>query len=224
MSDTGTATSGAPAPSQGSEGRERWDSRTAFIMASIGSAIGLGNVWRFPAVAYANGGGAFFIPYFVALLTAGIPLLILEFAIGQMMQSSAPGSLKKLNRNFEWVGWFALLVGTVISVYYAGIMAYAWQYLWYALPFTESWSSGGAGTEGTFFVKEFLQQDLTASGLLAFRPGIILGLFLTWVAVFFIIYKGVHRVGKIVMITVPLPWIILLILAIRGMTLEGASS
>ena len=59
--------------------KEHWDSRTAFILASIGSAVGLGNIWRFPYIVYKYGGGAFIIPFLVALLTAGIPLLILEF-------------------------------------------------------------------------------------------------------------------------------------------------
>ncbi|RLF57467.1 MAG: sodium-dependent transporter, partial [Thermoplasmata archaeon] len=57
---------------------EKWQSRTAFLLAAIGSAVGLGNIWRFPYVCYRNGGGAFLIPYFVALFTVGIPLLIAE--------------------------------------------------------------------------------------------------------------------------------------------------
>ena len=219
MADTEQADAG------GGEGaRERWPGRFSFIMAAIGSAVGLGNVWRFPAVAYANGGGAFFIPYFVALLTAGIPLLILEFSIGQMMQGSAPKSLKKLNRNFEWVGWFALLVGGVISVYYAVIMAYSWNYLWDSFSASMPWSAGGEGTEGSYFFDEFLGSTTEADKMWSVRWPVVVGLALTWIAVFFIIYKGVHRVGKIVLITVPLPWIILVILAIRGLTLEGASA
>ena len=59
--------------------RERWDSRLTFILAAIGSAVGLGNAWRFPGQAFQNGGGAFLIPYFVALITAGIPLLAVSY-------------------------------------------------------------------------------------------------------------------------------------------------
>ncbi|HHH83907.1 MAG TPA: sodium-dependent transporter, partial [Thermoplasmatales archaeon] len=70
--------------------REHWDSRFAFVMAAIGSAVGLGNIWRFPYVCYQNGGGAFLIPYFVALFTVGIPLLVLEFGIGQWFGTAAP--------------------------------------------------------------------------------------------------------------------------------------
>jgi len=114
------------------EKRERWNSRTAFVMAAVGSAVGLGNVWRFPVTCYKYGGGAFFIPYFVALLTAGVPLMILEYGLGQMFQGSAPRTLKAVNRHTEWVGWLALLTGLVISIYYAVIMAYSVEYLVYA--------------------------------------------------------------------------------------------
>lgn len=59
--------------------RDQWRSRRGFIFATIGAAIGLGNLWRFPFMAYENGGGAFLIPYLFALLTAGVPLMIMEF-------------------------------------------------------------------------------------------------------------------------------------------------
>ena len=205
------------------EQRDRWSTRTAFIMAAVGSAVGLGNVWRFPYVAYKYGGGAFFIPYFVALLTAGIPLMILEFGLGQKMQASAPSALGKANKHTEWVGWFALLVGTVISCYYAAIMAYAVEYLLYSV---KGLFAGGQmpwnGIEGKFFT-ERVRNHSTAAGEM-WKPvwHLALALVAVWGAVFWIIYKGVKRVGKVVMWTVPLPVILLLILTIRGLTLPGA--
>jgi SNF family Na+-dependent transporter len=130
------------------QGRDRWDSRTAFIMAAVGSAVGLGNVWRFPYTAYANGGGAFFIPYIVALLTTGIPLMILEMGIGQMFQGSAPKALRRVNKTFEWVGWFALGTASMISFYYAVVMAWSWHFLWdsfrYALADHLPWAAPAA--------------------------------------------------------------------------------
>ncbi|MCK4300391.1 MAG: hypothetical protein KAX80_12695 [Planctomycetes bacterium] len=95
--------------------RARWDSRTAFVFAAIGSAVGLGNLWRFPYIAAKYGGGAFLIPSFIALFTAGIPLLILEVGIGQRLQCGAPQALGRIRKGFEWVGWWALAVGSVIS-------------------------------------------------------------------------------------------------------------
>src|SRR5690625_2529411 len=81
--------------------RGAFSGRTAFIFAAIGSAVGLGNIWRFPAVAYENGGGAFILPYLVALLTAGIPLLFLDYAIGHRWRGSAPASLRRFPRQSE---------------------------------------------------------------------------------------------------------------------------
>ncbi len=214
-------------------GRDRWNSRTAFVMAAIGSAVGLGNVWRFPVTCYKHGGGAFFIPYFVALLTAGIPLMILEYGIGQMMQGSAPKALSRINKHTEWVGWFALLIGLVISIYYAIIMAYSVEYLIYAFKGIfaggeMAWSaapSGLTGTpEATFFTETIRNHSSKASEMWQLVWPLIAGLAVTWTAVYLILCRGVRRVGKVVMLTVPLPIIVLVILAVRGVTLPGASS
>lgn len=206
--------------------RDRWISRPAFILAAVGSAVGLGNVWRFPQTCYENGGGAFFIPYLVALFTAGIPLLILEFGIGQMMQASAPKSLQKINKHTEWVGWFALLVASVITFYYSAVMAWAVEYAYYAIEgfFNHgqmAWSTHEGG-EGGFFMQEILAIADKKEALWQYHIPVLLGLVITWVISYFIICKGVLRVGKVVKYTVPLPVILLVILIIRGATLPGA--
>ena len=72
------------------ENREQWGSKLGFILAAVGSAVGLGNIWRFPYLVYTNGGGAFLVPYFVAIFTAAIPILILEYG---MVQFSSRWSL-----------------------------------------------------------------------------------------------------------------------------------
>mmetsp|Transcript_19144 Transcript_19144/g.21473 ORF Transcript_19144/g.21473 Transcript_19144/m.21473 type:complete len:118 (-) Transcript_19144:1641-1994(-) len=75
-----------PVQANKGEERQRWAGRTTFILAAIGSAIGLGNFWRFPYLVYKHGGAIFFIPYIIALLVIGIPMLLLELALGQKFQ------------------------------------------------------------------------------------------------------------------------------------------
>lgn len=198
------------------EKRERWSSRTAFIFAAVGSAVGLGNVWRFPYVAYENGGGAFLIPYFVALFTAGIPLVILEMGLGQRFQGSAPLALFRVNKKFEWVGWWALGVCAVIAIYYAVIMAWCWNYIVFSL--NQAW---GADAD-SFFYRQFLNLSDGPGHIGAISIPVLITLALTWIVIYWIIYKGVGRVGKVVMLTVPLPVILIFILFIRGITLPGA--
>jgi len=204
------------------QGRDRWDSRTAFILAAIGSAVGLGNVWRFPATAYANGGGAFFIPYIVALITTGIPLMILEMGIGQLFQGSAPAALRRVNKTFEWVGWFALGTASMISFYYAAVMAWSWHFLiesfHYAFAETLPWAADAEG----YFSQQVLREATEGAEAWHLVWPLVVGLAATWLLVFLIIHKGVHRVGRVVLVTVPLPVLLLVILAIRGLTLEGA--
>lgn len=199
------------------EERERWLSRPAFVMAAIGSAVGLGNIWRFPFVAYANGGGAFLIPYFVALLSAGIPLMMLEYGLGIKMQGGPPAAFARIRKELEWIGWWSILAAFVIITYYAVILAWCWQYLWHSI--TLAWESDAKG----FFFSTVLQLSKDPGELGGISIGMIIGLLLTWIAVYLIIYKGIGRVGKIVMATVPLPLILIGVLVVRGITLPGAA-
>ncbi len=205
------------------EARERWASRPAFIMAAVGSAVGLGNVWRFPGTAFNNGGGAFFIPYFIALLTAGIPLMIVEYGIGSRFQGGAPKSYRALGKPYEWIGWWAVLVGLGISIYYCVILAWSWDYAWVCLKgvFTGHlpWQAHHARQ---YFHENVLELSKNAGTPGLFNGSVAAGLVLTWFVVWWSIAKGVHRVGKIVMITVPLPLVLLIALAVRGLTLPGA--
>lgn len=196
--------------------KDIWDSRTSFILASIGSAIGLGNIWRFPYVCYENGGGAFLIPYLIALLTTGIPMMILEFSLGHKFSKPAPLALKNIKKPFEILGWFALLIGFGIVTYYAVVMGWCFNYLGYS--FNLAW---GQDTQ-TFFFNQFLKISESPMQLGGIQWMIILGLALTWICIIAAIWKGPKTVGKVVYFTVIIPWIILVVLVIRGVTLPGA--
>ena len=97
--------------------RETFSGRRAFIFAAIGSAVGLGNIWRFPYVTYENGGGAFILPYIVALLTAGIPLVFLDYALGHKFRASPPLAYRKLKMSFETFGWWQVMINVIIGLY-----------------------------------------------------------------------------------------------------------
>ncbi|MFW6288129.1 MAG: sodium-dependent transporter [bacterium] len=196
--------------------RERWGNRAAFILAAIGSAAGLGNAIRFPYVAYANGGGAFLIPYFVALLTAGIPLLILEFSVGQKNQAGAPTALGKVKKGFQGFGWWPVISAFVIVSYYSGIMGWIWNYL--VASFRVAWGSDSWG----YFTSNVLQISDGPGQLGGFSIPVLLGILLTWVCIYFILRKGTKSVGKVVLYTVSAPIVLLLILMLRAITLPGA--
>src|SRR5690554_1875379 len=133
------------------DSRESWSARSGFIIAAIGSAVGLGNIWRFPYVAYENGGGAFIIPYLVALLSAGIPLLFFDYAIGHRFRGAPPMAFRRLSRWTESIGWWQVLICFVIGIYYAAIVAWASMYTFFSV--SKSW---GDDPEG-FLIGEYLQ-------------------------------------------------------------------
>jgi len=195
--------------------RERWRSRFAFIMATIGSAVGLGNIWRFPYVCYQNGGGAFLIPYMIALFSVGIPLLIVEFGVGQWFQSAAPRSFSLVNKKWAWVGWWAIIAAFIISIYYAVIMAWCLSYLSHS--FSLAW-----GTDASTFFHDFLGKTSSPFVIGELNLQIVFALLFVWTAIYLILYKGVKSIEWVLTATVPLPTILLLVLVVRGVTLPGA--
>lgn len=196
--------------------REQWTSRTAFFLAATGSAIGLGNIWRFPYICFKYGGGAFLIPYLVALFSAGIPLMILEFSLGHKYQLSAPLAFAKVHKKLEWLGWFALLVAFGIVAYYTVIMGWCFNYMFHSIKLSWGENTGG------FFYEKFLALSKNVFTIGSIRPLIFAGLIATWIWIVLSVWKGAKTIGKVVYVTVTLPWLCLLIFVIRGLTLPGA--
>lgn len=198
-------------------GRENWGSRAGFILASIGCAVGLGNVWRFPHECYSNGGSAFLIPYIVAMVVIGIPLLIMEFSLGHLTQQAAPNAFKRVGKRWEFVGWWPIVLSFIIVTYYAAVLAWCLNYLVFSFSDPLPWAKDA----NTFFFSDYLQ---TSPGhqLGGIRWPIVAALAAVWTIMYFCIFKGVRVVGKIVLWTVPIPWFMLIILTVRGLTLEGA--
>ncbi|SOE01564.1 sodium-dependent transporter [Blastococcus haudaquaticus] len=213
-----SATAGRATAQPDQEGRRGgFSSRRVFILAAIGSAVGLGNIWRFPYVAYENGGGAFVVPYLVALLTAGIPFLLLDYAIGHRNRGSAPLSFARLRRGAEGLGWWQVGICFVIAIYYAAVIAWALRYTFFSLD--EAW---GADPEG-FFFGEFLQAgdvEVTADVV----PGVLVPLALVWLAVLAIMVLGVQRgIGATSVIFIPVLVLAFAALVVQALFLPGAA-
>jgi NSS family neurotransmitter:Na+ symporter len=198
--------------------RGAFSSRLVFIFAAIGSAVGLGNIWRFPYVAYENGGGAFMLPYLIALLTAGIPFLYLDYAVGNRNRGSAPLSFARMHRRAEFIGWWQVGICTVISVYYAAIISWSLRYMVFSVD--KSWGAEPA----QFFSVQFLQVADAALGVtLDFVPGILLPLALVWAAVIAIMALGVQKgVGATSVIFIPVLVVAFIILVVQALLLPGA--
>lgn len=199
--------------------RGQWGTRTGFILAAIGSAVGLGNIWRFPYMVAEMGGGAFMIVYLIAMLTAGIPIMILEFSIGHKTEKSAPGALKALNPSWEWLGWLQVFTCFAIVIYYSVIIAWSLSYGVFSLQGLK-WGTDTAN----FFNNEYLKLNEGFS-LSGFNWGVAIPLIIVWAVILFSVIggikDGIEKANKIFM---PLLAILIIVILIRGITLEGAAA
>jgi len=188
----------------------------------LGSAIGLGNVWRFPYLTYEYGGGAFLIPWIIGLIVMGVPWLMMEFGMGRYFQRSAPGVFEGIGKKWEWLGWWPVFCAFGIITYYTVVMAWALRYV--VSSFTVAWGMGEAGAAGAapYYFEKVLNLSSGPGVLGGLQWPLVAGLAFTWVALFFIMFKGVRVIGRVAVWTVTIPWALLLILLIRGLTLPGA--
>ncbi|MBP3223301.1 MAG: sodium-dependent transporter [Actinomycetaceae bacterium] len=206
---------------QGSAKRDSWTGQTAFLFAAIGSAVGLGNIWRFPGVAYTNGGGAFIVPYLVSLIFIGIVVLLLDYAIGHKFRGSPVLSGRRLGGKLgEFVGWIQTFTPFVIAIYYAVILAWAIRYVGFSV--TRPWEKHEDGTAG-FFVSDFLHMGESEFDF-TIVAGILIPLIFVWVFALLVmglgVSGGVEKANKIFM---PLLVVLFLAMVIKAVTLPHAA-
>jgi NSS family neurotransmitter:Na+ symporter len=207
----------APVESSAEARRGAFPSRRVFILAAIGSAVGLGNIWRFPYVAYENGGGAFVLPYLVALITAGLPFLLLDYALGHRARGSAPLSFRRTDRRLESIGWWQVGICAAIAVYYAAVIAWALRYTFFSID--KAW--GDAPDE--FLFGSFLQAGEPGVSF-DIVLGVLIPLAVVWLVVLLIMAAGVQKgVGATSVVFIPILIVSFGALVVRALFLPGAT-
>ncbi|RXN15626.1 sodium- and chloride-dependent GABA transporter 2-like protein [Labeo rohita] len=223
------------------EERGYWGSKAEFLLAVAGNMVGLGNVWRFPYLCYRNGGGAFLIPYLVFVFTCGVPLFLLETAMGQYTQEGGITCWHRLCPLAEGIGYAGQLILLYICMYYIIILAWALFYLVFSFSSHLPWASYDcvnlaaknltlnrtmlinstpAATE--FWERRVLSLSGGIEEIGKIKWEIVLCLIAVWIICYFSIWKGVKSTGKVVYFTATFPYVMLLVLLIRGLTLPGA--
>ncbi|XP_060939623.1 sodium- and chloride-dependent GABA transporter 2-like [Limanda limanda] len=227
--------------------RGQWANKREFFLAVVGQIVGLGNVWRFPYLCFKNGGGVFLIPYVLFLVTCGIPIFFLEVSVGQLTGQGYITCWRKICPILEGVGYGGLVIMLYTSMYYIVILAWGFFYLFSSfnseLPWVScnnTWNTGECvdflvnhssnnpkSPNATSPVEEFWQRRvLGLSGGIeemgSIRWDLAGCLLLSWIICYFCVWKGVKSSGKVVYFTVTFPYLMMIVLLIRGLTLPGA--
>mmetsp|Transcript_20522 Transcript_20522/g.44660 ORF Transcript_20522/g.44660 Transcript_20522/m.44660 type:complete len:654 (-) Transcript_20522:252-2213(-) len=206
--------------------RETWESRTTFVLAAVGAAVGFGNVWRFPALVYKFGGGAFFLPYVLALVIIGIPLLIHEIAMGQHLQKSEIGVQHHLNKHTKGVGVGSILAGMMVATYYVPLISWCIRaFLESFGSMREDWEDVSGSDATTYFYHNVIGQYTLDEDQKPTRIVIanVFYLALTWGIVGCCLSFGLKWTGRVAYVTMGMPILMLFILLIRALTLPGSS-
>uniref|UniRef100_A0A158QRA9 Transporter n=1 Tax=Haemonchus placei TaxID=6290 RepID=A0A158QRA9_HAEPC len=228
--------------------RDRWATKMEFLLAVVGYAVDLGNIWRFPSVCYKHGGGAFLIPYLVMLLVGGLPMFYMELALGQFHRSGCVSIWRKVCPLFKGIGYGICFICTFIACFYNAIISHAVYFVASSIALEVPWKTcnnswntplctdtlndtlGKGGERLTTPSEEFyfhrvleIQKSTGFDDLGGVKPSMALCLAFVFVLVYFALWKGPKSSGKMVWVTATAPYIVLTILLIRGVTLPGAA-
>ncbi|XP_075305820.1 sodium-dependent neutral amino acid transporter B(0)AT1-like [Odontesthes bonariensis] len=218
--------------------RPKWDNKAQYILTCVGFCIGIGNVWRFPYLCQSHGGGAFLFPYLILLVLEGMPLLLMEFAIGQRLRKGSVGVWRTISPYLTGVGIASMLVSLLIGLYYNTLIAWIMWYLFNSFQDPLPWSQCPLNENKTGFIPEcqqsstvdyyFYRVTLNTSTSISDSGGIhwpmVVCLLAAWTVICIAYIKGINTSGKVVYVTAILPYIVLFIFLIRGLTLKGSFS
>uniref|UniRef100_A0A3P8WF38 Transporter n=1 Tax=Cynoglossus semilaevis TaxID=244447 RepID=A0A3P8WF38_CYNSE len=217
-----------------------WSRQIEFTLAGIGSAVGLGNVWRFPYLCYRSGGGAFLVPYLLMLVVLGIPLLHMELIMGQFTRRGPVHALAYACPLLKGVGMATVAISFIMCTYYNVVITWALYYLFSSfqdpLPWqncNNTWNTPNCTSHATnssytstasqeFFKYKMLKPTSGVEEAGQIRWPLFLILLLSWILIYLCIFKGVKSTGKVVYFTALFPYVILIALLINNVQLPGA--
>ncbi|XP_006872443.1 PREDICTED: sodium-dependent neutral amino acid transporter B(0)AT1 [Chrysochloris asiatica] len=218
--------------------RPKWDNKTQYMLTCVGFCVGLGNVWRFPYLCQSHGGGAFMIPFLILLVVEGIPLLHLEFAIGQRLRKGSVGVWSSIHPALKGVGIASMFVSFMVGLYYNTIIAWVMWYFFNSFQEPLPWSQCPLNENRTGYVEECarsssvdyywyretlnISKSIDESG--SIQWWILLCLTCAWSVLYVCTIRGIETTGKAVYVTSTLPYVVLTIFLIRGLTLKGATN
>ncbi|XP_004380364.1 inactive sodium-dependent neutral amino acid transporter B(0)AT3 [Trichechus manatus latirostris] len=217
--------------------RPKWDNKLQYLLSCIGFAVGLGNIWRFPYLCQTYGGGAFLIPYFIALVFEGIPLFHIELGIGQRLRRGSVKVWQIISPYLGGVGLGCFTMSFLVSLYYNSILMWVLWYFLNSFQHPLPWSTCPLDLNRTGFVEECqgssavsyfwyrqtlnITADINNSGAVQWR--LLVCLATCWVIVYLCVIRGIESTGKVIYFTALFPYLVLTVFLIRGFTLPGAT-
>lgn len=222
-----------PSPAYSEDGRAQWPSRTSFLLASMGGAMGFGNMLRYPSQVYNNNGLQWFIPYLMAIVCLAIPVLILEISIGQAHRSGTVVSYNALDKRLRSVGMSVVFTGYVICTYYVPLLSYVWVYFrssFQAAPFPWTDRAEDFFYNDVVVRKSMVEGEISNGNVQSYSSypytgvsGELIGwTILSWLIIWLCINKGVSITGRVVYFTIGLPLVLTVVLLGRGVSLPNA--
>nr|XP_020468397.1 sodium-dependent neutral amino acid transporter B(0)AT3-like isoform X2 [Monopterus albus] len=217
--------------------RPKWDNKVQYLLTCIGFAVGLGNVWRFPYLCQIYGGGAFLIPYLIALVLEGLPLLHMELAIGQRLRMGSVGVWNSISPYLGGLGVASLVVSFLVGLFYNMILAWVLWYFFHSFQSPLPWRDCPLNLNHTGYVTECektssvnyfwyretlnITPDIQTSGSLQWW--LVLCLASAWCLVYICFIRGIETIGKATYVTATFPYLVLTIFLVRALTLSGAA-
>ncbi|CAJ0565395.1 unnamed protein product, partial [Mesorhabditis spiculigera] len=224
--------------------RDKWSNKLEFLLAVIGYAVDLGNIWRFPSICYKHGGGAFLVPYLIMLLIGGLPMFYMELALGQFHRSGCISIWRKICPMFKGIGYGICFICTFIACFYNAIIAQAVYFTFSSIALevpwatcNNTWNTPNCSDSLThtgqhlrtpseeYFLNHVLETQKSSGfgDFAGIKPTMALCLAVVFLLVYFALWKGPKSSGKMVWVTATAPYVVLAALLIRGVTLPGAS-
>ncbi|XP_049823175.1 sodium- and chloride-dependent GABA transporter ine-like isoform X2 [Aethina tumida] len=226
--------------------RQNWSNKFQFVLACVGYSVGLGSIWRFPYLCYKSGGAVFLIPYAILMLICGVPMLYMELSVGQFTGRGPIGALGHLCPLFKGTGLGSVVISFLMSTYYSVIIAYGVYYFFTSFRAKQPWedcshrwntkncwstrqqkyekSNDSQSPAAEFYDHKVLQIGKGIEDFDVLRWELVACLICAWILIYFAIWKSIKSSAKVRYFTATFPFIIIIVLLIKSLTLEGAGS